>query len=198
MTPEPLPAHSLAEAYFFLMLQVCPACGRGPMREQAAEAEEEHIDTLLRIDCACSQCGAQRSWRFSIDSQYARSLEPTVVNPGAEPSEIIDVLEWLTLFHSIVQQAEKAAVRSEARRLGFEAALCLDEALKFYDPDNELPPSSALFTPEHQNLAQRQPERFTRSKLLDYRSKLPDLRTMQRSMRSPPKRPWWRFWGKSP
>ena len=57
---------------------------------------------------------------------------PARVNPTSEPSQIVDLGQWLTLFRSIAEAAERESDKVQARHLGLEAAQCLDEALKFY------------------------------------------------------------------
>jgi hypothetical protein len=194
MADESLRAHSLTEAYFFLMLQACPSCRAGPIKETRVTVEEEHIDTRLCLYCKCTRCAHELAWRFVLDSDSARIQDPPVVNGSPEPSQIIDLVQWLTLFHRIVAEADKARSRSGARRLGYEAMLCLEEALKFYEAENDLPPASAFFTDKHRSYALENPSLFTRQRLLGQRSKLPDLAAATRRIEDPKHRPWWKLW----
>ncbi len=68
------------------------------------------------------------------------------VNPTDEPSRIIDVAQWLMLFETIVRAADQQSDPTESRHLGYEAAQCLEEALKFYARGEEWPPESAFYT----------------------------------------------------
>ena len=120
------------------------------------------------------------------------------INPSPEPSRIIDVGQWLTLFRVILEAASQAAGRAESRRLGYEAAQCLDEALKFYDEDSDLPPEDAFFHEATADRFRSHPELFARQRLLAMRDKLPSLDAMERRLAGKPTRPrsWWRRWGR--
>jgi len=97
-----------------------------------------------------------------------------VVNPTAEPSQILDLGQWLTLFRMLTETAGHEASMTDARRLSLEAAQCLDEALKFYDDaDNDVPPVEAFFGEDSRDRFKAHPEQFSRRRLLHLRSKLP-------------------------
>jgi hypothetical protein len=126
--------------------------------------------------------------------------EPTntsQINATDEPSRILDVGQWLVLFQVILTAASKEPDRIEARRLGYEAAQCLEEALKFY-ADNDAPPADALFTPRSRRRFEQNPESFSRGRLIDMRSKLPTLGHMERQITNPAPRAirkkWWQVW----
>jgi len=132
MAGVPLEAHSLTEVYYYLMVLTCPSCNSGPFQEQSVTIEEEHINCILRLECKCLCCHHLNVLRFSMDSQYARTQNPPIVNATDLPSRLLDVVQWMTLFHTITSQANNTAYKPESPRLGYEAALCLDEALKFF------------------------------------------------------------------
>lgn len=65
--------------------------------------------------------------------------------------------------------------RQKKRRLLIEAAQCLDEALKFYIDDNDLPPSGAFLHEGSKQRFRQNPGQFSRERLIHLRSKLPKV-----------------------
>lgn len=199
MSRTPLVAHSLAEVYLYLMAEACDGCGRGPLKgSDAVKREDPACQTLtVAVEVTCGACHARREWLFSLPHGLGVDEQtglPTV-NPTEKPSRLIDVAQWLTLFRVITTQASRSTDKAEARRLGLEAAQCLEEALKFYENDDDLPPDSAFFHPASRERFRNYPQEFSRRRLLDLRAKLPSLKTMQARVADPPprKRRWWRW-----
>jgi len=202
---QSLAAHSWAEAHLYLKVTPCEECSRGPWEIQA-EPEEAGGRTLR---AKCINCGAVKEFAFQCPPAPAETptageqgpgedLPAERINPTPSPSSIIDAGQWLSLFYLLVETASKIPDRGQARRITFQAALCLDEALKFYSDDDELPPQTALFTEASRQAFASYPERFARQRLRDLRSKLPELRVMagrlaRDAQRATPKR-WWQFW----
>jgi hypothetical protein len=200
---EPLRAHSWAEAHLYLKVTPCEACSRGPW-EVKAEPDETQGHTLR---ARCLSCGAEKEFIFEcpaepdakpLDVAELEALPVELISSSASPSEIIDLGQWLSLFYHLVETASKAKDKDNTRRLTFQAAQCLDEALKFYTADGELPPQSAFFTEASRGAFAGQPERFARERLRDMRSKLPDMRLMAsrlaRDARKTGQSRWWQFW----
>lgn len=110
----------------------------------------------------------------------ARQPAAPVINPTHEPSSVIDVVGWLML-HTMISEAARTAgtqsmnlsKRAAVRRMQVEAGQCLDEALKFFDEDNDLPPREAFFTEEHYRRFLDRPELFTRQRLVEMRGHFP-------------------------
>lgn len=197
MADTPLPVHSLAEAHLYLNVTPCPACARGAEKLVQSEREGE----LMVIDVQCDACQATRTLRFAlIEGHWPAEDEPGArrINATAEPSAIIDVAQWLTLFQVILDAASKTSDRQAARQLGYEAAQCLEEALKFYSLDSEDPPADAFFTPTTRQRLADHPEHFRRGRLIAMRHKLPTLRHMEEQIGEDAgtlaDRPWWKFW----
>jgi hypothetical protein len=118
---------------------------------------------------------------------------PTVVNPTDEPSRILDVGQWILLFRMSLEAADKEVDKVLARRLGIEAAQCLEEALKFYDEvDNDLPPPEAFFDEASRERFRDAPEQFSRRRLIELRSKLPSPSTIRSRPSAGKKKSWWR------
>lgn len=196
MAGEPLVAHSLAEAYFYIAAMPCQDCDAGPLKGSDARRTSAEDDELaVSIDVCCRVCGAEQSMLFALPHGLGTHRQPAITNPTAEPSSIIDVGQWIMLFRVITEAAAKEKNKVEVRRLGLEAAQCLEEALKFYDKDNDLPPSEAFFTESSRRRLQEHPQQFSRQRLLDLRSKLPTMAKMRaRLADTGDKRPFWRRW----
>ncbi len=193
---KPLSAHSILEAHLHVMLQVCPKCDAGPLEVAGQNTEEHHIDDVIRLDCACPQCREKAVYRFRIDSRWAAVSDPPTINPTDEPSKLIDVAQWLTLYHILIARSKEASDRTASRGEAYQAALCIAEALKFYESDNDLPPAPAFFSDQARAQARAHPAFFARDKLLSLQSGLPDLRATQAVTGSKSARKWWKFWQK--
>lgn len=200
MCDRPLAAHSLAEVYLYLMVTPCRECGRGPLRGGDARAVRQDWGLGLVVDVACGTCQAQTRPMFEVPPDQlaaAKKLPPdavATVNPTDQPSQIIDVAGWVTLFKVIVERAAKTGDKVEARKLGYEAAQCLEEALKFYDDDNDLPPDSAFFSEASRRRYRDHPDKLARSRLINLRAKLPTLDAMEKQLAHTRKKRWWKPW----
>ena len=195
----PLPAHSLAEAHLYLKVTPCGECSKGPWEVAGEPAGDGDRRTLA---ARCHHCGAAQEFTFQCDRARAapglEDLPVEPINPTDQPSRIIDLGQWISLFYHLLESADRTPDKIEARRLGFEAAQCLDEALKFYG-DDELPARSCFFADASRQAFAEHPEKFARQRLRDMRVRLPDLRAMARRVAEdgrghPARRRWWRFW----
>jgi len=197
MSGTVLQAHSLAEAYLYFMATPCPSCGKGPLRADSAQASGDTKPTIeIRIPTTCAACARTTTYRFSLphDARVQSNDTPAVVNPTELPSRLLDVAQWLLLFRVITEAAAKEPNKPQARRLGLEAAQCLEEALKFYEDDNSLPPESAFFDDASRERLRRHPEQFARERLIDLRAKLPKTSAIRQSIAGSEGKPrrWWR------
>lgn len=168
-----LQAHSITEAQLYCMLQTCAGCQAGSLETIDESIEQQHIDSVIRLDCRCRACAAEQPLRFRIDSKFATPVKSPLINPTDRPSAIIDAAQWLTLQHTLLARAAAAASKPQTLRFRILAGLCIEEALKFYEADNDLPPASAFFTEQARQNALRYPELFARSVLLAHRARLP-------------------------
>lgn len=192
--PPTVQAHSVAEAYLYLKVSPCPRCLRGlltPLVDLTSESDG------WRLSCTCQHCDSTVDLRFQIDPAPSReSAQSKVINSTDEPSRAIDLLGWLNLFHQIVTAAGRTEDRAEGRELALEAAACLDEALKFYEKENEMPPRAAFFTDAGKAALRDHPQRFLRSMWLQRRMTLPQANAATRGTDKPPaqkRRRWWPF-----
>lgn len=195
MSEPLLPVHSLGEAHLYVSVTPCPGCA-GAWRTNRAHRE----DDLMVVEVECAACLSGHTFRFElIEGQWPAedATDRGRINPSPEPSRVIDAAQWLTLFQVILDAAGKSADREAVRRLGYEAAQCLEEALKFYSLDSEDPPADAFFSEATRRRFSEHPDHFQRSRLLALRHRLPTLRHMRRQLEDAgPGRstPWWQFW----
>ena len=163
----PLNAHSLAEASLFLTATPCRSCGKGPLR---ANPPPEGAGDLIHVAAECVSCRTSSSWTFRV-----RSSSAGIINPTSDPSEILDVAQWVMLSGMITASATTETDKIRKRRLFLEAAQCVEEALKFFAADNDLPPPAAFFHEGSRLRFRQSPEHFSRQRLLHLRSKLPHV-----------------------
>lgn len=177
MTDPPLIAHSIVEAYYYLMATPCASCQEGPLvGAEAVFSEKDDGEVMFSIDVTCGACGALETSAFQLRPKTAENegVGSAVINPTEEPSRIVDVAQWITLSHVILEDAKRETNKVRARQLSLDSARCLDEALRFYDDaDNDLPPPEAFFLEASRRGYQEHPEEFSRQRLIDLKSRLP-------------------------
>ncbi|MBI4578387.1 MAG: hypothetical protein HY718_01700 [Planctomycetes bacterium] len=192
----PLAVHSLTEAMLYLMLVPCRACSgallpRLELNNAAASAE------VLVVPVACRTCGLEDRLRFDLRrvdpgeasggwaawAGMAESGSAPAISGADEPSRVIDVAGWLTLYARLTDaasaksdQAASAVDRVMVRQLQIHAGQCIEEALKFYDADNDLPPEDAFFTEAGRRQFRERPDLFLRGRLVSLRVASPIAR----------------------
>lgn len=215
----PRPVHSLAEIALGLKVMVCPNCGGGPMVARSRSLTFGPRADEVEIKVVCRSCLKSESLLFTIADvgdpgpralprkfdEEAILAAADVVNPTDQPSALVDVAGWLMLHslltdkvRSVAVHARTGADRQAIRNLQILAGQCIDEALKFYEADNDLPPQDAFFSEAGRIQFHAYPELFVRNRLIDLRSRLPsraapaDAGETASSVQPPPC--WWRFW----
>jgi len=174
MSEPALVAHSLAEAYLYLMVHPCPSCGKGPLYAgEAVSTRTEGTVAFVSIDAKCGACGSAQSGVFQIPRERLQPGDAARINETATPSRIIDVGQWLVLSRMIGEAAGRSDDKMQVRRFGIQADQCIDEALKFYADDEELPAASAFFAAASRERFRDHPEQFARRRLLEMKLKLP-------------------------
>jgi hypothetical protein len=181
----PLPAVSVIERHFYLMVAQCSQCGKGPFKLVSTEKVPDQPVDIWYVQCR--QCRAGLRLVFDRKPLLVDEIESAAdslpeVNPSDRPSRLIDLGQWLGLFHRILAAASEEKDRKESQRLGYEATLCLEEALKFYIPESDLPPAEAFWTDISKQRLREHPELFVRQRLLQMREKLPSLQVMRQAM----------------
>lgn len=189
MPDDGLIVHSLTEASLCLMLIRCRACTDSVVPTTAAGSPD--ASGCLKVPVACRSCGRADEVRFDLRrvdpaeaalglegwAALAQAGEAPPVNRSGRSSRVIDVAGWLTLHDRLsaggrarADRAASPADRTVARQLRMQAGQCIEEALKFYDLDNDLPPDDAFFTDESREQFRRSPELFLRGRLASLRA----------------------------
>jgi hypothetical protein len=179
---SPVRIHSVAEAYLLLMATPCESCGKGPLEALQHQAAEAWGTPARRLFARCKACRHEQEFHFDLSDVHDLNAQGELpqFNPGQEPSRAIDLAQWLMLFEAIVRAADEQADPAESRRLGYEAAQCLEEALKFYPAGGqEWPGESAFFHDWTLERFTRHRHLFARSRLVELRRKLPTLTQME-------------------
>lgn len=197
---EPLlTAHSLAEVHLYVMVQICEECGEGPLRATMSQTETDGAESRLTIQTRCAHCRDESALRFVYPSAQAPPAIGNVsrINPTGDRSQILDVAQWVTLHRIMLGAASRATEKAETWELRCDAGECLDEALRFFEPQSDLPPASAFRTSRSRRRLQDRPELYIRQSIVAARRKLPTLRSeggISSSIPSEPTRRWWQFW----
>lgn len=198
MPEKTLEAHSRAEAYFYLNASLCVECGKGGYT--GGDLKVVKLDgkrLTIQIEGTCRSCSHQRTGAFTIPIERSAETQydPPPINNTDAPSKILDVGQWVVMFRMLTEISDQESDKFVARRLGLEAAQCLDEALKFFDdPNSDLPPSEAFFYKASQDRFQAAPQQFSRRRLVELRSKLPSKTIWRPGDRRSRRVPWWAFW----
>jgi len=191
---EPLEAHTHNEVRYYLMVTPCHQCGKGPYVLQDAPPGAKGAKAV--ITAVCKNCSAAHEFSYTCSQDRVLvGSQAECINPSSSPSRIIDLGQWLSLFYVLIETAASEDSPPAARQAGYQAAMCLSEALKFYG-DNELPPESAFFRQASIDAFHEHPENFARQKLRDMLSRLPTLPDMARRLDRDQtvRRRWWKFW----
>ena len=164
-------ARSPNELTYYLMVHPCKACGGGPI-------DLADKDDLCKPGKSTSAAGTCRHCQDTVTITFTCSNVPEdpaslAVSLTSDPSELIDLSQWLGLAYTMLDQAGIAeGVR--AHQLQLQAAACFAEAMKFYqDEDDELPPASAFFAEQAQQAFHDHPEAFARQPIVEHLAKLP-------------------------
>jgi len=181
--------HSLGEAYLYVRVTPCAVCA-GPLDGDEARCERDAAAGTLSLETCCRRCEAPFERVFDasgvVEAEFTLlhegrlagpwQLDPPELNLTEDASEVIDVAGWLAMFTWVNdearragEQARDAAGRSAARRMRLVAGACLEEALKFFEEDNDLPPDEAFFGDETRRQFWERPELFTRQYITDLR-----------------------------
>ncbi len=184
---ELLKSFSIVERYFYLMTLKCNNCGSGPFEFVSKEqSPDEKVDIWY---VKCKKCRTGQRLMFDrttllIDTEQFTGNELPIVNPSDKPSKLLDVGQWLAIFQAIISAAAQQEDKKQIQRLGYEATLALEEAIKFYTSESDLPPQEAMWTESTKQQFQEHPEIFERHRILSMREKLPALKAMQGAIES--------------
>ena len=185
---------TINELRYYLMAEPCPACGKGPWLACADATPAANVPS--EVEVRCEHCSKRRRIAFVCEHPVpSDGPESELINPTDEPSRVVDLAQWLSLFYGLLESASAQRQSAATRRAGYRAALCLAEALKFYE-DDELPPATAFYSDRTRETFREHPESFARQRLRDMQAKLPTLGAMARRLKQDKRmrRPWWKFW----
>jgi len=168
---QPLAVHSSNEVQYYLLATPCEVCGKGPSVLHAIAPGDKPQDVSV-AKATCQACGSGRLLAF-VSKYEPTDPDSPCISPIDEPSEVVDLDQWLGLYYQLADQADREDYPPRAHELNIRAALCLAEALKFYDSEDELPPESAFFSETTLVAFRQHPQNFPRQLLRDLQAKLP-------------------------
>jgi endogenous inhibitor of DNA gyrase (YacG/DUF329 family) len=174
-----LEARSIAEIHLYMKIAGCDRCGKARQFDAAA-LQTATVPGSVTVHAHCPACGTAVDLVFRVkdSNEPAPVGYPQTINSTQKCSRLIDLGQWITLAHLLVEEARGAKAKDRMRFLNLQAGLCYDEALKFYDdPDNELPPVESFFTDASRTRFRSSPQQFARSRLIGERAKLPNVRS---------------------
>jgi hypothetical protein len=156
-------ARTNAEAHLFMDLRPC-ACGE---RRFARTSSVVTIDGDLasRYTGACARCGTARVFEFRLPPEIMPPPASGVVYGGAEPSQLLDPGEWLSVADDYARSVpvgsklDGDALRSARQRLA-SAIAALDEVRKFAPPGAVVVPHTAFTTAFGRAMWDKEPGRF--------------------------------------
>ena len=199
--------HSVQEEYFYLMVHRC-ACG-GPWQTESQQVDESPHRLVHRVEAQCFKCKARRTLHFVLDSHGGPKGPVRQVNPTADPSRALDVAEWMDLAQFYLGRIDRLKDPVERTQSLLDARQCLEEAMKFYGPSDEVPPASALWSEAGRAKASARPDTFRREAIAAMLQRIPaterlrqadkpDQREFEKGVRQLAKervgRRWWQFW----
>jgi hypothetical protein len=161
-------ARSNAEAHLFMDLHPC-GCGE---RRFARTSSVVTIDGDLasRYTGACARCGTARRFEFRLPPEILQPPATGMLYGGAEPSELLDPGEWLSVADDYARSVpvgaklDGDALRTARHRLACAVA-ALDEIRKFAPPGAVEVPASAFTTPLGRAMWDKEPGRFRFARL---------------------------------
>ncbi len=206
---NPVPVHSVQEEYFYMMVHPC-SCG-GPWQSRSQTIEERDDGTIRHhVTAACFRCGREHTFHFALDHRPDPKTPVREINPTDEPSRALDLAEWLRLAEFYLGRVERLPTKVEKAQSLLDARQCLEEARKFFGPDQEEPPPEALWSEASRRWARRHPDTCRRSAVEAMLARLPPLERLRQAdaldqkafseavraeaRRRAGRRRWWQFW----
>jgi hypothetical protein len=162
-------ARTSHEAHLFMDLRPC-RCGESRFERANAVVALPGGGLGAHYQGSCPRCGAAREFVFRLPE---RALEPTadMRYGAAEPSELIDAGEWLSVADRYATSVPAAAHRlpeverrRACARLG-AATAAVEEALKFVPAGADRVPMSAVWSESGRSVYAAEPGRFRASRL---------------------------------
>ena len=198
--------HSVQEEYFYLMVHPC-ACG-GAWLGDDQPMEETPARVTHHVAARCSRCKAQQTFHFQYETPGNLKEPIRQVNPTADPSRALDAAEWMGLAQFYLGRIDRLTRDVEKAQSLLDARQCLEEALKFYGPDDDGPPAAALWSDASRQKAHRQAKAFRRETIGAMLARIPPMERLRKAdsldqkefvkaVRQRAKERagrWWQFW----
>lgn len=127
----------------------------------------------VAIAAACARCLRDYPDRFVVAPQPTGVPGGSAISVWPHASELIDVVGWVALYRTLIEQSWQEPDRRAARRLAVEAGMCLDEALKFYPLGERYPREESFFTAQSRERFRAYRGQFERDVVLDHRRRSP-------------------------
>jgi hypothetical protein len=156
-------ARTNAEAHLYMDLHPC-SCGERRFARTSTVVTVDG-DLASRYAGACARCGTSRSFEFRLPPEIIQPPSDGVVYGGAEPSELLDPGEWLSVSEDYARSVplgaklDGDALRSARQRLACAIA-AIDEVRKFAPAGTGEVPPSAFTTPFGRAMWDKEPGRF--------------------------------------
>jgi hypothetical protein len=164
-------ARTTEEAHLYMDLHPCE-CGELRFPRTSAVIETSDGDLASRYTGTCPQDGAQREFTFRLPKQIMMPPRDGLVRyGGAEPSELIDPGEWLSVADAYARSvpADPASLAADgpaqARAMLNRAVAAIDEVLKFIPDGEDRVPEAAFTTDRGRAAYAKEPGRFRRPRL---------------------------------
>lgn len=185
MDNQPLAAHSVQEAFLYVLITPCDVCDQIRVRPDPPRLDSNPGECSAIGECVitglCDNCQSTHAYRFRLGGDFEidqpKELPDPLasdfpINPTGDRSAIIDLVQWVSLYAHFVEAATRTPDRQESRWNLIRAGECLDEALRFFDGGGQ-PAGGAVLTPPTRRVLAAHPERYLRSHLLELRRRCP-------------------------
>lgn len=155
------PARTRDEAYVYLDLTPCPACGSAETEWRHALAQVDGV-LVAAYDGSCQGCSAEREYLFELPEREHAGGIPNFGGP--EPSALLDPGQWLELADQLM--AVVPANDSEAaEEVAAFASAAVAEVLKFVPAGADAVPAARFWSAVGRRAYDSQPGRFRRDRL---------------------------------
>ena len=158
-------ARTNEEAHLYMDLHPCEC---GEIEFPRSSSVVETADGLAgRYTGPCPQDGARREFTFRLPQRLVAPPRDGLVRyGGAEPSELIDPGEWLSVADAYARNVPaRPASSAEAGPMLRRAVAAIDEVLKFIPAGADRVPESAFVTDRGRAAYAKEPGRFRRLRL---------------------------------
>jgi hypothetical protein len=169
-------ARTNEEAHLYMDLHPCK-CGEIEFPRSSSVVETADGDLASHYAGTCPQDGTRREFTFRLPQAIASPPgDGSVSYGGAEPSELIDPGEWLSIADAYARNvpSDTASLAADglvqARSMLTRAVAAIDEVLKFIPAGDDRVPKRAFVSDRGRAAYTKEPGRFRRPRLDAVRS----------------------------